>query len=265
MVAALPSEERVGPPSQVRLARVGNAAVLQLAVEQAATVGDLTEVMARSGDALRAAVPDTRTEVARGWSSVQAAGDLDGRRSWWVRGEVLQPSAGEDLTWTIELASDPDGPFTPVGLGGHEPDGDGAIVWELGPTLEVLGLDPSLAPGTLEVAYGTDGELRATELTYVDGADTLGPWTLVGDQFLGWEGPMALLPDDDGDGEPEVAYGAAVVYVGDEGGWGVGELYPAGTSLAFDTCWSAQGDRLYEGGEIDPLGDADTCPLPNPF
>ncbi len=265
MVAALPSEERVGPPSDVRLARVGDSQLLREAVEEAVSVSEITEVMARSGDALRSTDPDTRTDVARGWDAVQVAGDIDNeRRSWWVTAEVLQPAEGEDLTWSMSLATDPGGPWVEVGVGGHELDGDGAILWSLGPTLEVVGLDPTLAPGDLEITYGLDGEVRFAEILYVDGADTLGPWGVAGTQVLAWQGTFQLIPGAEGE-DPQSAYGVAQVFASPDGGWGQGELYPAGEALTFETCWGPEGDRLYEGGEVDPVGSIDACPFPNPF
>lgn len=261
MVAALPGSERLGAPMAVLEAPVGDSVVLAQAVQQAATLRDLVEVMVRSGDALRAADPSTRTDVARGWDAVQAAGDLEGRRAWWVRAEVLQPDDTAVVSWTLDLAPGPEGPWSAVAEGAHEPDGDGALIWQLGPTLEVLGLDPADAPGELQLTYGTEGDARTVELLYVDGEATLGPWGWLGDQVMAWQGPLAL---DDAPDAP-TRYGAAQVFVGADGGWGHGTVYPDAQGQPFSTCWSALGDALYADGALPPAGTAAACPFPDPF
>ena len=269
MVAALPSEARVGPPSQLRLARVGDADLLAAAVAEAAVVDDVTEVIARSGDLLRATEPDERTDVARVWRAQRAAGDIGSQRvSWWVRGEVLRPSDDADLTWEIEMAPDQSGPWLPVGLGAHDGDGDavgeGALQWDLGLSLEAMGLDPSDAPGLIDIRYEIDAEgERTTEMSYDDGGvNVAGPWTMVGDIALGWEG-VVTLPD--GSGGTVEAYGAVAVLTTVDGGWGEGELYPGAEPLVFETCWDGNGDRVYEDGDLDPTGRVSDCALEDPF
>jgi len=265
MVAALPSEERVGPPSEVRLARVGDSELLALAVAEAAVLDDLTEVVARSGDLLRSAQPSERTDVGRTWEAAQVAGDLAGERvSWWIRGEVLRPDEQADITWSMEIAPAADGPWVEVGVGAHEPDGDGGFTWEIGPSLEAMGRDPAEAPGQVTATYTLedDGETRNLELAYDDGEVAFGPWVMVGDIALGWQGQLALT---DADGQLVEAFGAASVITTPDGGWGMGELYPAGETWSFTTCWDSNGDRQYEEGDLDPVADPGACTVDDPF
>jgi len=264
MVAALPSEQRLGPPREVRLARVGDSELLAVAVAEAAVLDDVTEALARSGDVVRAAEPSERTEVGRRWDAVQAAGDLGGARvSWWVRAEVLWPDDRSALSWTIEMAEDDGGPWVEVGFGAHESDGDGELVWDLGASLEVMGLDPSDAPGTLTGRYETDSDdVRTAELAYTDDTQTAGPWVLVGDVALGWQGQVTL---SDADGEPITAYGAVQAIATPEGGWGVAELYPTAEPLDVLTCWNDRGDRVFAEGDLGEEGSPSSCPIDNPL
>ena len=270
-VAALPSEERVGVPSRVRLARVGTSTMLADAVAASAELQETVEVLLRSGEVLRSAEPDARTEVARSWEGVQAAGDLGGERlTWWVRGEVLRVSEGSDVTWTIELAADAAGPWEPVGEGRHDPSGYGTATWDRGAARAAIAAELDTERGVvLAVDYDddTDGSgTRQVTIKHTHGPELVGQWTAVGSVSLAWFGSNALT-------DP-VLPGAFQVLTDDNGGWGVGELYVDSSSLDIISCWSPVGDTVFAAGSaleeghgatLSATGSEADCPTPFPF
>ncbi len=274
-VAALPSETRFGVPTQVRLARVGTSKLLADAVAASADMQDHVETVLRSGEVLRSAEPDERTDVARSWDGVQVAGDLDGERfTWWARGEVVRIQEGGDVTWAIDVAPDPDGPWSPVGSGRHDPSGYGTADWDLQTVVELLAAQASTGAevesvGQLALDYEDDFEgsgVRAVTIEHSDGPDLLDQWTAIGPVALAWFGPNTLS-------EPERA-GAFQIYTDDGGGWGLGELYDDDATLDLITCWSPVGDTVYASGSLldegngavlSATGSESDCPLPYPF
>lgn len=274
LVAALPSEDRFGVPRSVRLARVGTSPVLADAVAASAELQDIVETLFRSGEVLRVAEPDVRSDVGRSWDAVQAVGDLGGERfTWWVRGEVLRVAEGSDATWVIEVAPEESGPYRPVGEGRHDPGGYGDGTWDLAAIVDVLedqSDSTAGAAGVLSFDYedeleGSD-EVRVVTLQHTLGADLLGTWTAVGDVALAWFGQSNVT---------DPARPAAFqVITDDNGGWGLGELYEAEDTLTLTTCWSPVGDTVYaEGTALDPelgaqvaeTGTDSDCPTSYPF
>lgn len=263
LLAALPSAARLGPPQQVRVARVGNAMVLADAVAAAASMSDHVETLNRSGDALREAEPDGREGVSRSWSAVQAAGDIGGDRFvWWVRGDVVRPDDAGDATWNIAVAADASGPWVPVGEGRHDPSGYGGMTWDLRAMFQVLA--PQITGevsdiGVLQVDYrdATDSAVREATVEHVVALDVASAWTVAGESALAWVGPTSLT-------DP-AAQAVFTVLHADEGGWGVGEVYSPTEVVDHVTCWGPAGDILYARG-IDAIGeDEGACSTPFPF
>jgi len=273
LVAALPSEARFEVPSNIRLARVGTSTALADAVAASADLQSVVETLFRSGEVLRAAEPDVRTDVGREWDGVQAAGDLGGDRfTWWVRGSVVRVTEGGDATWTIEAASDQGGTYRPIGQGRHDPGGYGDGSWDLEAMVQVLieGQDIESDPvGVLSFDYEDqleDSGVRSVTLEHTRGAEVLDTWTVVGSIALAWFAPSTLT-------EPALP-GVFQVFHDDNGGWAIGEIYDADEALSVLTCWSPVGDTVYAEGTLfdeghgavtAAMGVEDDCSTPNPF
>jgi hypothetical protein len=255
-VSALPSRERVGPPSALRVARVGDAALLADAVAVAARLGDATEGLGRTGDALRNSPASVRSSVGRAWDAAQAAGDIDGERvSWWARGEVLQPDAASDLTWVVEVATDPSGPYVPVGEGRHDRDGFGEVSWDGDAFAEVVGVSPT---SDLSGSYVDDqpDSPRTLDLSVEGAASVDERWVVQADGVLDWTGAVTVSPD--------ASRGSASVDHRDSGGWGSAELFGA-TPQVIELCWGPTGDVIYQSGDLGGVGVESDCPFAYPF
>jgi hypothetical protein len=259
---ALPSKERMGPPADVRIARVGTSIVLADAVAATANMGDFVETLVRSGEALRGAEPDGRGDVSRSWSAVQAAGDIGNERFvWWVRGELVRPSDAGDTTWTLELAGDEAGPWIPVGDGRHDPSGYGTAEWDIAAAAELLEPgQPANTLGILKLSYDDNAEgenVRQVAIDHRVGVDVVDSWVATSSVGLGWFGVSSLV-------DPPAPAVFQVFHTPD-GGWAVGEVYADTGLLEQRTCWSPTGDTQYESGDIRSVATEAACSIAYPF
>lgn len=255
-LTALPTTDRLGPPSEVRTARVGTSALLASAVGEAASVNGLSLLIGASGEALRGATPDERSEALRRWNKVSTAVRIDPETTatWWVRGEVVQPVGSEGLDWTVEASAD-GLDWQVVGTGLHAPEGLGTLTWEVGAHVALLGLDDEV-PETMTLDYrdATNKDLR--ELAIDDGSLELGgTWQVLGENLLIWFGNVTLIDGDD----PRPG-AAQVLHLPGVGGRGSGSLVTVEGEVPFDVCWDANGNDVYVEEDGTPaLGFVGNC------
>lgn len=259
-LAALPSIDRLAPPADVRIARVGTSALLASAVAQAATLETLAYVVGVTGEALRGQPPDERSDAVRAWDPVSTAIRLDEDSPsvvFWVRGEVAEPAGRGDLDWTIEVAPAREGPWVVAGRGAHE-GLSGSFTWEIADHAALLAPGEE-TPDHFAIAY-TDPEPGRPRSLMVDDEDLEfgGTWDVAGEQLLTWIGPVALTPGSAG------APGAAQILHDPElGGRGTGVVVTVDGELPFDACWDANGNDVWvSGGGAPTAGDASRCEIP---
>ncbi|MEZ4241992.1 MAG: hypothetical protein R3F59_38740 [Myxococcota bacterium] len=278
-LGALPTQERFGAPTQVLYAPAGDAPVLAAAKVRATDWDDWFGVLAAAGDGLREAPPDVATAVKRRWDGVEAAhrllggsmGQDPGVVSFWVQAEVVRPGEG-DVSWTMSLADDEDGPWTGVASGTHrereDGTGSGDLSFDLNAIAAVLGGHPDDPLGVFYVQYD-DADPEFAGARSVEAAQTLVPGAVlthgvVGETIFVFTG--ALTVTDDG----ATRLGYAAVLHDERGGWGEGVVQSdvEEETLAWTSCWTSFGGLVWQGGDpgIATAGtDASACPVPDPF
>lgn len=258
-LAALPGGPRTAAPAAVREAQVTDASLLLHAVEAAAELESLTLILHVSGEALRGQEPDERTDVLRRWGSVPTAATHGGQALlWWVSGSVIQPAGGGDLEWVLAVSEEDGGPWVDVGSGRHDPGGHGTVAWDLdaADAIAQLQREESLGPMELEYEELLDTGEPETRYAFPEAVGLPPSYRVQGEEILGWSGPLALT--DDGAEWP----GAATVRVQQHGGRGEGGVELGGDGLAFEACWTSEGEAVWQGGDpgIESFGRESDCP-----
>jgi hypothetical protein len=245
----------------VRLARVGDAHLLERAVFASSDLDDLLDPLIASGEALHEAKPTRSRDTLRTWSPVAtAATRASGNVVWWVRGEVVRPSDQDDLTWSLEVASTRDGPWIVAATGEHDPDGSGSLSLQVTDVAETLGEENLL--GELTVSYtdkGPDTE-RNAEYEVRDILASQRFWQVASQTTLIWNGSFAIT--EDGREWPGTVQ---VFHDTEDGGRATGLLYKeAGVPLAFQACWDSLGDTVWTTGadDIQESGSEAACQTP---
>jgi hypothetical protein len=246
----------------VRLARVGDAHLLERAVVAASDLDDLLDPLVASGAALHEAQANRSRDSLRTWSPVATAVTRpSGNVVWWVRGEVVKPSNQDDLTWSLEVASTRDGPWTIAATGEHDPDGNGTVSLQVTDMADSLGEENPL--GELTMSYNDKrgpGTERTAEYEVQDVLASQRYWHVTSQTTIVWDGSFALT--EDGREWP----GTAQVFHDDkDGGRAMGLLYKeAGVPLVFEACWDSKGDNVWTTGadDIRESGSEDACQTP---
>lgn len=261
-LAALPSEDRLHSPSEVRLARVGDSRLLEQAVGAAAAYDELVKAIVASGEALRTTPPDERSDVLRSWKPVDVATKIDGDSYIWsVRAEVIQPSGGDDVEWTLEVSLDGDAPWTEVGRGTHDPDGAGDFTWDLAVHAGLYGLQDEV-PGVLSFDYqDAFGEL-VRDVTVSEDIPVGLPlqWQLVSEEVFIWVGDLTITDD-----ELTWPGGAQVWHQEGNGGRGFGTVITGDGEQEFEICWDWDGNDVWvDGAPLTEIGQSNDCTV-DPF
>ena len=243
----------------MRLARVGDAYLLERAVNAAADLDRLVDPLIASGAALRAEKADQSSQTLRSWVARPATfSNLD---NWWVRAEIVKPKNGADLTWSLEAAPTRDGAWRTVATGEHDPDGTGTLALDMAYMAEVIGEDSAV--GTLSVSYDDHTGPQGLPVAEYEVGDTLtnSSYWLVESTFgLVWSGSFSL--SEDGESWPGTA---KVWHFEEKGGRALGYLFKEpDVPLLFESCWSDQGDSVWTAGDADIIasGDPDGCTAP---
>ena len=255
-LAALPSPDRLAPPSEVRLARVGDSRLLAEAVEQSAHLETLMTLPALSGQALRETPTIERSETRRAWDPVETATIIEGDVvSWWVRGSVILPPGLNIATWTIEVSTTADGPWAPVGTGARDPSGTAEFTWDVFTHTQLLAVDSSIGVIEVSVTDATDDTPREVAVEEQVQVQLPFSWHGIHEGLIIWIGDIDLV----GDGV-RIPGAAQVHHVEDFGGYGFGTVLRETGDVPFQSCWDAQGNLLWHlGGALDTFGAASDC------
>lgn len=266
-LSALPSPDRLAPPSEIRIARVGTSAILESAVGEAASVEGIATVLGGAGDALRDQVPDERTDSVRRWtkpiSTAVKIDDATGQQKtvlYQVRGDIVQPAGVDVLDWTIEASPEGSDDWVTIAYGTHarDPDeiGQGTLDWDLLAHVAIIEADDEV-PDHLHIEYFDGDEKEPRELSIDDENDLElgGTWSVLGDNVITWLGGMTLVS-----GEAPAVGGAQVFHAPDIGGRAVGARLTAYGEEPFDICWDPNGnDRYVSGVGLPTVGDEKDC------
>lgn len=279
---ALPSVERFGAPQEVLLAPNGDAAVLASAKQSAAVWDAWWSIAVAGGERLRESEASENTDVSRAWSSVSVVtrkpgpvmGFGDETLELWVQAEITLVDDAA-AAWTLSVAPGEDGPWTEVGEG-LDRTGTGEVRWDLTATARALGGEPPSPLGSMEATYAdavpATGALRSVSAEVSPYPTALFRFDLLGDQQFGFVGIVSVTED----GQSWPARVAA--FHGEQGGRAQGVVVPYALSedtggtvaleeLSFRSCWSAQGNLLWQQGDAGILehGAESDCPVPDPF
>lgn len=265
-LSALPSAERVAPPSEVRLARVGTSAILESAVGEAAAIEGIGTILGGAGDALRDQVPDERTDSVRRWTTpISTAVKITTEQGeqtviYLVRGDIVQPAGANVLDWTIEAAVEGTNTWIPIATGTHSRNdneiGQGELTWQIADHAAIIEAVDEV-PDHLAITYFDGSETKPRELSIDDETLELGgTWQVGGDNLLIWLGAMTLVT-----GEAPVVGGVQVFHIADTGGRATGTWITATTGEEeFDICWDANGnDRYVSGVGLPTVGNDADC------
>lgn len=250
-VDALPEGERLGPPTALLAAPVGDAVDLALAVEQATLLDLALEPLVLTSEALRAVPPDVRAAAYRGWGAQPVVGPAG--EAWWARAEVTRPEGGP-YRWAIEVGLAARGPFVTLAEGAHEASGAGTFHYALRVAR------PEEEVGALVGTYGVDAE-GARELVVLHEPPLgLGEpdryWQITGEAAIAFTGAF----DVTGVALP----GAMLAIQALDGGRAEGWVEDGPTRRWFGSCWDQGGDAVWTGGDpaLPASGDESACVLP---
>lgn len=268
-IGVLPSEARLAPPRAVEVdIPAGADAIPADAKEAAAEWRGLVQVAISSGEALRAAEPDERTEVLRRWDSVHAASDYTGGALavpddplWWVQGEIVQPDGGP-FEWTIAVSPREEGPYVEVAWGEDDGEGAGTIAIDLDAAAATFSLAPEVPPGTVEADYADDEAARTVSATWTPLGVPVS-FEVVGDNVLAFTGTFAGITED-GLAWP----GGVTVFHTPDGGWSEGVVIDGdGDEIGFTSCWDGAGQVQWQAGDpgVATEGGAAACTVESPF
>jgi hypothetical protein len=264
-LAALPSGDRVGFSSHYAGRVVGpdTDPLLTAALGEAAQLDPRISLVTGVMDVLRSTEPAERSETHRIWSARSLAAPAGASAdSWWIRADLVRSAQGADILWTLEGAEGPDGPWTTVGVGRHDPTGVGEFTWNLAATDALVGRDFG---DVLEVDYedpSADLGVRSATMRLPAAFGGGQEFLLVGDEHFAWTGDFVVVPD--GSEEPG---GARIALSMDGSGRGEGEVVRDGAPQAFASCWGPAGERVWsDGGDgLPAVGDVGACSLPADF
>jgi hypothetical protein len=248
-LAGLPSMEDLAVPAGLADAPAGSSDVLAAAAAAADEIDDLWGPFAASADTLRAEPPDRRGEMERGWDDVLVATTTDdGVKSWVIGCTIVRPEDGGPVTWEMTRA---------------EGAGDEPIAWasgEEGAFRLLLDGGEALEATWTPAAAGHPEDRRVdAEVVGATGLPTDRAWGLYGAQGLAWSGRFAIT--EDGASWPGWAVAAHL----DTGGRATGEVWRDAETLAFETCWDAEGNDVWMTGDDDvpETGASTACTVPD--
>ena len=260
----MPSKERFSSPRDIRLARVGDAYLLEQAVIAADDLDTYMAPLIAMGDALRSEAPSESTDVLRTWKPMSAAARISGESVlWWIRASIVQADIGGDFEWAVEAAPERDADYTEVAFGQHDAGGKGTATWRVSQMAIVLGSVDAL--GELSLTYhdhGTEGDERQVDFEVDTPLGTPRVWSVAAEVALGWSGDLQVT--DDGATWPSAVQ---VVHLeGEGGGRAQGAYYKEpDVPLGFESCWDLDGDTTFMRGDedISTLGGQSDCNLPS--
>jgi hypothetical protein len=248
-LAALPSEEDLAVPDGLSEPPSGSSAVLASAASAADALDDVWAPFVAAAETLRAETPDRRSDTERGWDGVLVATTTDeGVDSWVIDCTIVRPDDGGPVTWEMTRA---------------ESSGDERIAWasgEEGAFRLLLDGGEALEVTWTPAAAGHPEDRRVdAEVVGATGLPTDRAWGLYGAQGLAWSGRFAIT--EDGASWPGWAVAAHL----DTGGRATGEVWRDAETLAFETCWDAEGNDVWMSGDDDvpEIGASSACTVPD--
>lgn len=254
-LVALPGTGRTGFPANLRALPVADDPLLVATRSAAERLEPLLARVNHVGETLRSTSPDERSPTHRTFAArpITLPERLD---PFYVRADLVRADADSEVVWSIDAATDQEGPWETIARGVHEPDGSGTATWHDGLIASVSGTSSDY--DDLTIAYDDPGpaEQRAVELTFAVGLGLPEAYSFEGDEAFGFFGVVDL-----GSVGPLPSF-IATWSASDGRGRAEGIQLLDEAERPFVVCWDATGARVFAEGEgIEATGSAASCTL----